>query len=110
MMVVHFFDNIRFQYFRNALAYPITARVGVFTCEVHELQIICTDRRIYGRKHWLGIDGITRTQRIEKMRRDAVTQSARAEMHADPNAVFLIGEYIHIVVSASDGAELRARF
>ena len=43
------------------------------------------------------------------MRRRFVTEPARTEMHAHPDALLLIREKIDIMISAADGAELIAR-
>ena len=41
--------------------------------------------------------------------RHAVSKAARTEVHADPDAVCFVGEYIDVVVARADGAELLAR-
>ena len=37
-------------------------------------------------------------------------KATRTEVHANPNTVFLVRKDIYIVVSASNGSELRSRF
>ena len=42
--------------------------------------------------------------RLEEPGGDAVAETAGAEVHADPDAILLVGEEVDVVVAAADGA------
>ncbi len=58
-----------------------------------------------------GIDhhAVLRSRCLEEPRSDAMTETTRAEVHADPDAVLLVDEDVDVVVAAADGSELRVR-
>jgi len=47
--------------------------------------------------------------RVQEPGGDLVPETARTEMHADPDPILLVGEDVHIVIPGAHRAELRAR-
>ena len=85
-----------------------TARVSVTARQMHSSEIIMTNLRIVIEHRWRHIHSLPAAGELQKMRRRFVSQSARTEMHADPDAILLIREKIDIMISAAHGTELIA--
>src|SRR6266481_8177243 len=73
---------------------------------MHSSKIIMTYLRIFIDHRGRHIHSFPAASELQKMRRRFVSEPARPEMHADPDAVLLIGEKIDIVVSATHRSEL----
>ncbi len=52
---------------------------------------------------WIYLQAVFRAGGFEEPRCDAVPQSARTEVNADPDPVFFIGEQINVMVAATHG-------
>ena len=83
-----------------------TASVRVTARQMHSGEIIMTNLRIFIDHRGRHIHSLPTASELQKMRRRFVSQSARPEMHAHPDAILLVGEKIDIVVSPADRSEL----
>ena len=98
---------------RHHLArHPLATGIGVAAREVHELPVGVPHRRRHVEQGLLLgnalAPGAILPQRQEPVRHPKA-EAARAEVHADPHVVRLVGEHVHVVVAAAHGAELVAR-
>ena len=73
---------------------------------MHARKIILADLRILLDDGGRNIHSVFSARRFQEMGRSLVAEPARTEMHANPNAVLLIGKNIDIMISAADRAQL----
>ncbi len=110
VMIVHFFENPRTQNSaRDMSRHRFTAGVSVTARQMHSSEIIIANLRIFSDHGGRHIHSLPAASKLQKMRRRFVSQSARPEMHAHPDAVLLIREKIDIVISAAHCSELVLR-
>ena len=110
VMVVDFFHDVRPQNSAHDMARDgFAAGVSVAARQRHGGDIIVPERRGVRNYRGRNVHSILASSLFQKMRRRLVTESARTEVHADPDPVRFIGENIDIMISAADGAELSGR-
>ncbi len=106
-MIVHFFENLRAQNCAcNVSRHRFTAGVSVTARQMHSSEIIMTNFRIFIDHRWRHVHSLPAAGELQKMHRRFVSQCARPEMHADPDAILLVREKIDIVISAAHRSKL----
>src|SRR5260370_42267505 len=99
-MIVRFLGNGGGENFVGDMSrHRFTASVSVTARQMHSSEIITTDFRVFVDHRWRHIHSLPAASELQKMCRRFVSQPARPEMHADPDAVLLVGEKIDIVIS-----------
>lgn len=86
---------------------PVAARVGVDATELHGSDVLRAEIARYIKEDGIDHHSILGSGGLEEPRRDAMAEAARAKVHADPDVVLLVDEDVDVVVSATDGSELR---
>ena len=77
---------------------------------MHPGEIVTPDLGILFHHGWRHVHSVFATGGFEKMCGRFVSEPARPEMHADPDAVLLIREKIDVMIAAADRTELVARY
>src|SRR5688500_6017274 len=90
---------------------PLATGVRISSGEVHQRPVIVAERIRHAEQR-LTLGDARAPGRVlrqgEESGCDGVTEPTASEVHADPYRLCLVGEQIHVMVAASDGAELRA--
>src|SRR5262249_5672286 len=87
---------------------PVAPSICVVASKVHAFDVLFAEvaaRRNHAR---LDVHAIFCTGFFKKPGRSLVAEPARAEVHANPDPVLLVGEKIDVVIAGADSAELLA--
>src|SRR4029077_848541 len=109
VMIVHLVDDRAADETAHALDHPFAPGVGVFARERHAGQIFLPQLAVLLQHRRIDVDAVLAAGELEEGGRGLVAEPARAEVYADPNRSFLVGEQIAVVVARADRAELIAR-
>src|SRR5204862_5995557 len=85
---------------------------GVSAGEIQARPVRVTDWRMHVEQHLAlrrALAPLLVLRQREEAVRHAVAEAARAEMHADPDTIFLVGKHVDVVIARAHGAELLAR-
>jgi hypothetical protein len=99
----------RSQYLCHAGAHPVASGVRVLARELHCRQVLLPQIAVGIEHARLDVHAIARTRGFQEPGCDLVSQAARAEVHADPDPVLLVGEQIDVVIARAHGAQLLPR-
>src|SRR5262245_15294570 len=106
-MVVHLFFDAGFENFAdNVTRNVFSSGVRVAPAKMHAREIVLAHRRADRNDRRRHVHAVQRSRFFEKVRRRLMSESARAEMYSNPNAVILVRENIHVMVPAADGSKL----
>src|SRR5690348_6554344 len=112
VMVVHQLDLVAAQDLHDLACHPLPPRVGVLARQGHQVPIV-VPQRLREREQRLGLrhalTPLLALRERQEPRGHRVPEPAAAEVHAHPDVAALVGEHVHIVVAASDRAELVPR-
>ena len=107
---MHFFHDLRAQDSAHDMPrHRFASGIRVTSRQIHSGEIIVADLRFFIDHRRRHVHSVFATGRLQKMRRGFVAKSARTKMHADPNAILLIGEKIDIMISATNRSKLVGR-
>ena len=108
VVIVNFIQNARAHQAGAFGAYPIPPGIGVTAGQMHAGQIIFPQRRLGGNHQRVHIHAVFGAAFFEKPARGFVSETARAEVNANPHPLLFVHQNIHVMVAAADGAELLA--
>src|SRR5438477_12460756 len=101
VVVVNFLLYICAKNAGNLGANPISSRIRIFTGELHALNIFLAERAIRIEQHRINMNALLAAAFFYKVACETMAQTARAEMHADPDPILFIDEDVHVMIAAS---------
>src|SRR2546421_11757912 len=108
VMVVNFIEHLGAENLSYTRAHPIATGVGVSAGQLHGRDVVLPFVAAGIERYRRRVHVVLGSGAVQEPGGDLVPETARTEMHADPDPILLVGENVHIVIPGAHGAELRA--